>query len=377
MPPSKIPFVDFYSSLGIIPTRQDISNLRQHVERRQSLYSHLGVPPAAVRNASVIEFGPGSGHNAVVTGLLGPCRYVLVDGNPPSLKSTHKLLKSYCPRLNFELKLSSILRFRSREKFDVVLCEAVIPTQKDPASFLRHVARFVRPGGVLVITCMDPISLLPELLRRWLAWDFVKDIPVFDDKVARLAKFFQPDLGALPGMSRPPEDWVIDQLLHPWSGPLFSMPQAIAALGARAAVLGSSPRFLIDWRWYKNIFGRQCTDNSFAVNSYYEQGLNLVDWRVALAPTPRDVVRCVERIAQAIYDGIFARERGQARFSDRQLVSRMKPLATILAKYSPKTAESAESFIEYVESGRRRDRDLREFRPWWGRGQQYLSFLRR
>ena len=98
---------------------------------------------------------------------------------------------------------------------------------------------------------------------------------------------------------------------------------------------------------------------------------------VTLSDPPRDVVRCVERIAQAIYDGIFARERGQARFSDRQLVSRMKPLATILAKYSPKTAESAKSFIEYIESGRRRDRDLREFRPWWGRGQQYLSFLRR
>src|SRR4030095_16788578 len=133
-------------------------------------------------------------------------------------------------------------------------------------------------------------------------------------------------------------------------------------------VLGSSPRFLIDWRWYKNIFGRQSTDNSFALNSYYEQGLNLVDWRVALAPMPRDVVRSVERIAQAIYDGIFARERRQARFSDRQVVSRMKPLAKILRKYSPTTAGSAESFIEYIESGRRRERRLREFREWWGRG---------
>jgi hypothetical protein len=85
----------------------------------------------------------------------------------------------------------------------------------------------------------------------------------------------------------------------------------------------------------------------------------------------------VERIAQAIYDGIFARERGQARFSDRQLISRMKPLANILRKHSPTTADSAASFVQYIESGERRDRDLRKFREWWGRGQQYLSFLMR
>src|SRR6266545_1286283 len=118
MPRSRIPFVHFYSSLGIIPTRQDISNLRQHIERRQSLYCHLGLPPVAIRNASVIEFGPGSGHNAVVTGLLGPRRYVLVDGNSPSLESTNRLLKQYCPRLKFELQCSSILSFRTSKKFD-------------------------------------------------------------------------------------------------------------------------------------------------------------------------------------------------------------------------------------------------------------------
>jgi len=377
MPPSKIPFVHFYSSLGIIPTRQDISNLRQHIERRQSLYCHLGLPPIAVCNASVIEFGPGSGHNAVVTGLLGPRRYVLVDGNPPSLKSTSKLLKQYCPKLQFDLQHSSILKFKSEEKFDIVLCEAVIPTQDKPPSFLRHVSRFVRPGGVLVITCMDAISLLPEMLRRWLAWDLVKNISEFDAKVARLAEFFRPDLAALPGMSRRPEDWVIDQILHPWTGPLFSIPEAVTALGRHATVLGSSPRFLIDWRWYKNIFGPQCTDNSFAMNSYYEQGLNLIDWRVALAPTPQEVVRRVERLAQAIFDGIFARERGQGEFSDRQLLLKMKPLAKILREHSPKTWRSAKSFIEYLRSGRKDERSLREFRKWWGRGQQYLSFLMR
>ncbi len=373
----RIPFVDFYSSRGIIPTRQDISNLQQHIERRRSLYCHLGLPPGAFQNASVIEFGPGSGHNSVVTGLLGPKRYLLVDGNPPSLKSTNKLLKQYCPTLKFELRQSSILSFSSEEQFDVVLCEAVIPTQKNPPRFLRHVARFVRPGGVLVFTCMDAISLLPEMLRRWLAWDLVKNIPAFDVKVARLAEFFRPDLAALPGMSRPAEDWVIDQILHPWVGPLFSIPEAVTALGGRATILGCSPRFLTDWRWYKNIVGPQCTDNSFAVNSYYELGLNLMDYRVRLPHARQAVVKRVEKLSQEIYAKIFARERGAARFSRLQLLALMKSLANILREQSPTTCRSAESFIDYLASGMNNGKRLRAFQEWWGRGQQYLSCVMR
>lgn len=377
MPGRRIPFVDFYSLHGIIPTRQDISDFRQHVERRISLYGHLGLPPSAFRGASVLEIGPGSGHNAIVTGMLEPRRYFLVDGNPPSLESTNRLLRRYCPRVKFELRLSSILRFKAAEKFDIVLCEAVIPTQHNPAAFLRHVARFVRPGGVLVFTCMDTISLLAEMLRRWLAWDLVKNIPTFDAKVARLVDFFQPDLAALPGMSRRPDDWVIDQMLHPWAGPLFSIPQAIDALGRSGMILGSSPRFLRDWRWYKNMVGPQCTDNSFAVDSYYEFGLNLIDFRVTLPQTDRRIMQRVGKISQRIYKRIFGQETGDAPFPRTHLIPLVTRLARLLREHSPETGRSAESFSKYLRSDMRNVGSLAAFRKWWGRGQQYISYLMR
>jgi len=377
MAPQKIPFVDFYSAHGIIPTRQDISNLRRHFERRQSLYRHLGLPPGAFHNASVLEFGPGSGHNAVATGRLGPLRYRLVDGNPPSLASTDKLLRQHCPRLKYELRQSSILEFKTDEKFDLVLCEAVIPTQKNPPAFFRHVASFVRPGGVFVFTCVDSISVLPEMLRRWLAWDLVRDIPDFDAKVARLVDFFRPDIAALPGMSRRPEDWVIDQILHPWVGPLFSISEALAALGARGAILGSSPRFLTDWRWYKNIVGPQCYDNLFAKESYCQLGLNLLDFRVCLPPANPDVVRRTAELSQRIYKGVFRQERGHAKFPPSQLLGLLTPLEKLLRDHSPTTSRSAGSFIAYVKSDMANARALTDFRKWWGRGQQYVSCVMR
>jgi 2-polyprenyl-3-methyl-5-hydroxy-6-metoxy-1,4-benzoquinol methylase len=373
----QIPFVDFYSAHGIIPTRQDISNLRYHFERRLALYRHLGLPPGVFRNASVLEFGPGSGHNAVVTGALGPQRYLLVDGNRPSLDSTEKLLHQHCPGLSFELKQSSILDFKAEEKFDLVLCEAVIPTQKNPRVFLRHVAGFVRPGGVLVFTCMDSLSLLPEILRRWLAWHLVRNIQDFDGKVARLVNFFRPDVAALPGMSRRPEDWVIDQLLHPWVGPLFSIPEATVALGNRGAVLGSSPRFLTDWRWYKNIIGPQYCNNSFASRSYCELGLNLMDFRVCLPPADDHVVRRAADISQRVYERVFAQERGHSEFSSRQMLTLMLSLETLLCGHSPTTCRSARSFISYLRSDMANTRALADFRKWWGRGQQYLSCVMR
>jgi SAM-dependent methyltransferase len=377
MAPPQIPFVDFYSAHGIIPTRQDISNLRQHFERRHALYRHLGLPPGAFRNASVLEFGPGSGHNAAVTGRLGPRRYLLVDGNLPSLASTEKLLQRYCPGLSFELLQFSIVDFKSDEKFDVVLCEAVIPTQKNPPAFFRHVARFVNPRGVLVFTCMDSLSLLPEMLRRWLAWDLVRDVADFEAKVARLVDFFRPDLASLPGMSRRPEDWVIDQILHPWVGPLFSIPEALVALGNRGAILGSSPRFLTDWRWYKNIVGSKCYDNSFATRSYYELGLNLMDFRVCLPPARLDVVRRAAALSNSIYQRVFAQEHGRSKFSSRQMLTLMVPLEKLLCDHSPTTARCARSFIGYVKSDMADARALTDFRKWWGRGQQYLSCVMR
>ncbi len=372
---AEIPFVDFYTAHRIIPTRQDISDLQKHVERRHSLYRHLGLPPLSFRDASVLEFGPGSGHNAVVTGLLGPRRYLLVDGNSPSLESTRKLLKQYCPKLPAEFRQSSIIQFRDDEKFDVVLCEAVIPTQKNPPRFLRHVASFVRPGGVFVFTCMDALSLLPEMLRRWVAARVTAEITSFDAKVAALVEFFKPDVKSLPGMSRRPEDWVIDQILHPWVGPLFSIPEAAATLGTHAALLGCSPRFLQDWRWYKTITGSGVTDAGFIHSSYYQLALNLMDYRVELPAAPRPVVERVAVISQRIYDRIFAQERGQASFTRTQLEKEVRTLSKLLAPFSPLTAKSLLSFARYLRSSLTDRGALADFRPWWGRGQQYLSFV--
>ena len=73
--------VEFYTRHKISPVRQDITDLRVHFERRASLYRHLGILPMAIAGRTVLEIGPGSGHNSLYTASLRPSRYVLVEAN--------------------------------------------------------------------------------------------------------------------------------------------------------------------------------------------------------------------------------------------------------------------------------------------------------
>jgi len=87
-------FVTFYSDHKVSPVAQDITDLEKHFQRRDSLFRSLGIPPFLVNGLSVIEFGPGSGHNAVFTASLSPSKYVLVDGNTLGLTQTKEKIRS-------------------------------------------------------------------------------------------------------------------------------------------------------------------------------------------------------------------------------------------------------------------------------------------
>ena len=57
-------FVDFYSQHNISPVSQNIEDIELHFQRRSALFSSLGLPALLVKDSEILEFGPGSGHNA-------------------------------------------------------------------------------------------------------------------------------------------------------------------------------------------------------------------------------------------------------------------------------------------------------------------------
>ncbi|HYM30813.1 MAG TPA: methyltransferase domain-containing protein [Candidatus Cybelea sp.] len=372
------PFVDFYRANKISPVAQDISDTERHFGRRDALYRHLGLVPAWLRGRSVIEFGPGSGYNSLHTASLCPRRYVLVDGNPTGLDAARSLLKGFAAT-EFQFAGALVEDFDTDERFDLVICEGTIPFQLDPPAFLRAVARFAARGGIVITTCVDGVSLLAETLRRLAAALLTAPEQSTADKLAILLPVFSPHLATLKGMSRSHEDWILDQLIQPLVGRLFPIADAIAALDGDFDAHGSSPRFLVDWRWHKEIHGAAANYNGVALQSYYRNLHNLADYRFTSESRNPDANRRFLELC----DKIYAASQRYWLTRDNQAVadvSFLLPQAMVALEVgAPLSAKALQDFVAVFEGWRKSGRmqAFGEFASWFGRGQQYLSLMRR
>ena len=379
---SRKAYLAFYEEHQIIPVRQDKSDLVRHFNRRGNLYKQLGIPPALVKGAAVIEFGAGSGDNAIFTASLEPELYVLVDGNSASIRELHRKQEEghFC-NVPTEVCSANILDYQDERRYDIVLGEGVVPNQENPPAFLKAIARFAAPAGVVCITTMSPFSCLAEVCRRVMR-------PFFPPEVSRAVpeavRFFKEDLLSLAGMSRLHEDWVLDNILHPWGENLFfPIPAAIEAISDEFDFYASSPSFLMDWRWYKSVSGPEFGTNEMVKDAYARNSLFLIDYRVEpseVALPAYDGWASLEEDCKEAYEihmGIWANGDIDA------IYTRFLPLMTLIsAKLDdilPITACSLRDFVSGMQEMRIRglQADFRSFRSWFGRGQQYVSFIRK
>jgi len=169
--------------------------------------------------------------------------------------------------------------------------------------------------------------------------------------------------------------------LNPASiGPLLSIPDAIAALDDGFDVFGSSPRFLTDWRWYKSISGESDRFNELATESYWSNVHNLLDYRSLSAPREPGENRGLYQACNALRDSVHHFERSRDR---GMLPSFLSGLSTIEDNVRGFAPETANGIADLREALARPSFDAGSvaralhFGPWFGRGQQYLSFSKR
>lgn len=379
-----VSLVDFYRRHRISPVRQDVRDLRKHFERRGALYWHLGILPAAVRGRTVLEVGPGSGFNSLYTASLEPSRYVLVEGNPRGVEDIERLFAEHADlkrKGRVELVPSLLSQYQSAERFDVVFCEGVLSGVPDPEETLRQVARFVVPGGVLVITCIDPLSYFPDTLRRLCAQRLIDPEADLNAQVARLLPIFRHHLTQLPGMNRPHEDWIIDNLINPASiGPLLSIPEAIAAIAEEFEIFGSSPRFITDWRWYKAITGAQRDFNQLALEQYWQGAHNLLDYRCVLPVRPALLNRQLHDLCRATRDAIRVYERTREERVLGEIRQALNEVIALIEGCSGAAAQAVREVEHWLAQTPPAPDALAHneaFGNLFGRGQQYLSFSQR
>jgi SAM-dependent methyltransferase len=375
--------LDFYRRHGISPVRQDIRNLDAHFARRAALYRHLGLLPTFLLGRTVLEIGPGSGFNSVYTASLRPSRYVLVEGNPRGVADIGDLFSDY-PELAGRIEVVTALadHYRCDEPFDFVFCEGMVALAgvPDPQRLVRRIAENTGPAGVLVITCIDAVSDFSETLRRLVAQLAIDPARDLADHVRVLLPILSPHLSSLAGMSRPHDDWIIDNLINPASiGPLLSIPDAVSALADEFDIFGASPHFLTDWRWYKAI-GADGGFNELAIDRYWANVHNLLDYR-HLSPE-RDPIenRRLYDLCVSVRDGVREYESRRDRRVVAGILEMLGTIASIVHTFSPATGDAIVELRGLLAQASLDGTAIaasRSFGPWFGRGQQYLSFSRR
>jgi len=375
------PMIEFYRRHRISPVRQDIRDLGAHFQRRAALYRHLGILPAFLAGRSVLEVGPGSGHNALFTASLAPARYLLVEPNPTAVEHLRELFAGY-PELPAAVEIAPVLLadFATAERFDFVFCEGMLVGMSRPAEHLRLLAGLAKPGGVVVATCSDAISIFPETLRRLLAQLAIDPDMPLERQLETLEPIFAPHAGTLSGMTRSAADWIVDNLINPaLANALFSIPEAVAALEGECVFYGSSPRFVTDWRWHKSLHGEARAQNREALSQYWQSVHNLMDYRRTFPPRPEaDNRRLAALCAQGwrqMSDFEIDRDRGRLE-SIRETLAGVAAQAGDFSREIAAAVEECRGFLGMPRPDWQALARSRDLGPLFGRGQQYVSFSR-
>jgi hypothetical protein len=257
----------------------------------------------------------------------------------------------------------------------LVLAEGMLSAQHDAPGLACTIGAHTRPGGVFVITCMDDVSYVSEMTRRLVAHQIVPVNLPFEDRVAKLVAAFAPHLQGLRGMSRSHEDWVMDNLTHPLPGPLFPIDTAVEALDEQFDFYGSSPDFVVDWRWYKRLHSGDRDDNGRAIRAYRENLLALLDNRVTPAPADPEIGQRARELAHAIYRAATGADFGET-IDTAASIDTIEQLAALVFKTVP-SATIALRECRDILCGRLRLADAPSYAAFFGRGQQYVSLTRR
>jgi 2-polyprenyl-3-methyl-5-hydroxy-6-metoxy-1,4-benzoquinol methylase len=380
MPAPVTGHLEYYTRHGINPVRYDLSDLQLHLDRRGSLYRTLGVTPLAVRGARVLEVAPGTGQNSLYLARLAPRSLTLVEPNPIAIRdiATVYAVASAAPVPPLVIE-SRFEDYEPEEHFDVVVCENWLGSSEHERRLLGKLGQMVAGRGILLVTAVSPVGMLPNLLRRALASKLADPESPFAARTSVLCRAFGPHLRTLAAMTRGVTDWVQDNMLNPaYFGILLTAPMVLAELAGGFDVLGSSPRFAADWRWFKGLCGLERDFNRHVLAEYRAGIHNFFDHRCVLPS--RDPARNAEFESAALAVARSLHQWESAEVEDEAVETAVRRVMAGMSDLPANWSAAMDEFLDAFADPRLTPETVAElplFGPLFGRETIYLSFEKR
>jgi len=372
------PLIKFYRENNISPVHQSLDDFKAHLLRREKLYRSLGLPPIVFAERTILEIGPGGGHNALALFSWGG-RVDFVEPNPRAQAEIPVLMKQYgINKSHWKLFTGPIEAYPLEKCYDLVIAEGVIPGMNNRAEVLGRIADLIKPGGVVVVTCVDEISYFFEVLKRLVACRLTDGLENLNDKVQVLVQAFASHLQKLNYATRPVEDWVTDQLLNPaLHGELFSMADCIREFGSGFELLGSSPDLFTDLSWYKDIHS---PDSARKLEQFERKRHVLMLWNM---PESERTAALNAQLFQACAElrkllGTYEKQASPQIMS--LIINQLEAVLELSSDLDPRINKAIREVIKLLE-----DKELNtekvarsdDFAAAFGRGQQYVSMVKK
>lgn len=379
--------LEYYKKHGISPVSYKAENIRTHLERRDSLYRSIGLPPVSFKGVRILEVAPGTGQNSLYPAMCEPYSLDLVEPNPAGLAAIKKTYESFAlPHTQPRVHPVRLEEFQPDGQFDIVLCENWLGDLPHELKLIGKLASFVAPGGVLVLTFMPYIGFFPNIMRKLIALRLVPQTLDFEAKTSALVEAFGPHLSTIASMTRSHRDWVHDCMINPhYLNVVLPLESVLDAVGPEMEVLGTFPRASSDWRWFKALTGPERKFNEMLKKSLSEESHNFLDYRKLWPKRPADKNDKLEATCTALHTAARA---WQAAFetSDTRLETHTATISRLLDEIAPLLAEIDRDLMEAISELKSvwnaqaitdvMVSDMKAFGALFGRETVYLSLTR-
>lgn len=167
------------------PIETDMGEYNRRMDFMENLFFHrLNFPPKMFNNATLLEFGSGTGENSLFY-LRSGASCTFVEVNPSACQRADKLFQTFAPKSSkYQILNKSLFDFSSDELFDIVISLGVIhhTANKDKAFYIK--SKYLKKGGFFVLGIGNSAGHFQRNLQRTIIYHFAKS----EEEIVSLAE---------------------------------------------------------------------------------------------------------------------------------------------------------------------------------------------